>query len=132
MNITPIKSESDYNAALIEVHKLMDVQPNTAEGDYLDVLVTLIEAYEARYFPIDFPDPIEAIKFRMEQQGLNQKALEPMIGQRSHVSEVLAKKRSLSLRMIRKLHQKLDIPSSSLIKEYKLASALPQQKHVKT
>src|SRR3546814_347621 len=130
MNITPIKNESDYNAALLEVHKFMEAQPNTDEGDYLDILTTLIEAYEAKHFPVDLPDPIEAIKFRMEQQNLNQKALELIIGQRSHVSEVLAKKRKLSLRMIRNLHEHLNIPSSSLIKEYNLSTA-SFQKHVK-
>jgi len=123
MNIKPIKTAADYRAALREVESLMTAAPNTPEGEKLDVLVTLIEAYERKHFPLDLPDPIEAIKFEMEQRGLTIKDLEPMIGKSNRVYEVLNRKRSLTLKMIWKLHQELGIPAESLIKQ-------PVQTHV--
>jgi len=116
MNIKPIKTDADYRAALKEVESLMTAEPNTPEGEKLDVLVTLVEAYERKQFPLDLPDPVEAIKFEMEQKGLTVKDLEPMIGKRNRVYEVLNRKRALTLRMIQKLHQELGIPAESLIK----------------
>ncbi len=117
MDIKPIKTDADYRAALKEVETLMMAEPNTPEGEKLDVLVTLIEAYERKYFPLDLPDPVEAIKFEMEQKGLTIKDLEPMIGKSNRVYEVLNRKRSLTLKMIWKLHQELGIPAESLIKQ---------------
>lgn len=117
MNIKPIRTDTDYRAALKEVETLMMAEPNTPEGEKLDVLVTLIEAYERKQFPLDLPDPIEAIKFKMEQKGLTVKDLEPMIGKSNRVYEVLNRKRSLTLKMIWKLHYELDIPAESLIKQ---------------
>lgn len=117
MEIKPIKIDADYRAALKEVETLMMAEPNTPEGEKLDVLVTLIEAYERKHFPLDLPDPVEAIKFEMEQKGLTVKDLEPMIGKSNRVYEVLNRKRSLTLKMIWKLHQELGIPAESLIKQ---------------
>lgn len=115
MHIKPIKTDQDYQETLASIHSLMDAKPDTQDGETLDVLVTLIEAYEARHFPIAAPTPIEAIKFRMEQMELNRKDLEPMIGTRSRVSEILSGKRTLTLKMIRKLHQQLNIPADVLL-----------------
>ncbi len=115
MNIRPINTEADYRAALKDVESLMMAKVNSPEGDRLDVLTTLIEAYEAKHYPIDMPDPIEAIKFEMEQQELTIKDLEPMIGRSSRVYEVLAHKRGLSLNMIRNLNRGLGIPAEVLI-----------------
>jgi len=115
MDIKPIKSEVDYDAALARIDKLMDAEMDTPEGDELDVLVTLVEAYEAKHHTIDSPDPVEAIKFRMEQAGLDRKALEPYIGPSGRVSEVLNHKRPLTLGMIRKLWKELNIPLESLV-----------------
>lgn len=117
MDIRPIRTETDYRAALKQVSRLMETDPDigTPEGDHLDVLATLIHAYEANHFPVDLPDPVEAIKFRMEQAGLTAKDLEPMIGQRNRVYEVLNRKRSLTLPMIWKLHKGLGIPAENLI-----------------
>ncbi|WP_297324385.1 transcriptional regulator [Nitrosomonas sp.] len=117
MDIKPIKTDTDYRAALKEVETLMMTKSNTLEGEKLDVLVTLIEAYEHKHFPLDLPDPVEAIKFEMEQKGLTVKDLEPMIGKSNRVYEVLNRKRSLTLKMIWKLHQELGIPAESLIKQ---------------
>ncbi len=117
MNIKPIKTDADYRAALKEVETLMMAEPNTPEDEKLDILVTLIEAYERKHFPLDLPDPVEAIKFEMEQKGLTVKDLEPMIGKSNRVYEVLNRKRSLTLKMIWKLHQELGIPAKSLIKQ---------------
>jgi len=120
IKISPIKSEADYENALNRVDKLMDAEINTPEGDELDVLVTLIEAYESKHHPINTPDPIEAILFRMDQYGLKDKDLIPFIGQSGRVSEVLNYKRKLTLPMIRKLHVGLNIPTESLVQDYKL------------
>jgi len=120
MNIKPIKLEADYEAALERVAELMDAEVDTSEGDELDVLATLIEAYELKHYPIDAPNPIEAILFRMDQYGLKDKDLIPFIGQSGRVSEVLNYSRKLTLPMIRKLHTGLNIPTESLIGDYKL------------
>uniref|UniRef100_A0A486XQ86 Helix-turn-helix motif n=1 Tax=Rheinheimera sp. BAL341 TaxID=1708203 RepID=A0A486XQ86_9GAMM len=116
MDIKPIRNDADYRAALQVVEQLMLAQPDTAEGEKLDVMVTLIEAYEAKHFPMDLPDPVEAIKFEMERKGLTVKDLEPMIGKSNRVYEILNYKRSLTLKMIWRLHQGLGIPAESLIK----------------
>lgn len=118
MEIRPIRTEADYKAALKEISVLMvsDPELGTPEGDRLDVLTTLAQAYEARHFPVGLPDPIEAIKFRMEQAGLTAKDLEPMIGRRNRVYEVLNRSRPLTLTMIRRLHKTLGIPAECLIK----------------
>lgn len=116
MNIKPIKTETDYRAALKSVERLMRAQPGTPDGDRLDVLVTLVEAYEAAHYPMDLPDPVEAIKFRMEQSGLTAKDLQPAIGQRNRVYEILNGKRALTLPMIWKLHEMFGIPAESLIR----------------
>jgi len=123
MEIQPIKTEADYKVALKEVSRLMESDPKlgTPEGDRLDVLATLVEAYEAKHYPIDPPDPIEAIKFRMEQQGLTVKDLEPMIGRRNRVYEVLNRKRPLTLPMIWRLHKGLGISAESLIRPPEIA-----------
>ena len=112
-----IKTEEDYQKALSRIDKLMNAEPNTPEGDELELLVTLVELYEEKKYPIDMPDPIEAIKFRMEQLGLNQQALVPFIGSKSKASEVLNKKRPLSLSMMRALHRGLAIPAEILLQE---------------
>jgi HTH-type transcriptional regulator/antitoxin HigA len=115
MEIKPIRSRADHRAALKEIEMLMSSRPRTPEGERLDVLVTLVEAWEKKHYPMDFPDPIEAIKFRMEQSGLGPRDLVPMIGQLNRVYEVLARKRALTLQMIRRLHRDLGIPAESLI-----------------
>ena len=115
MNIHPIKTDEDYNDTLLRIDALMDAEPGTEEGSELDVLVTLVEAYEAAHFPIDAPDPVEAILFRMEQMGIDRKDLEPFLGGRSRVSEVLSRKRNLSITQIRKLHAGLNIPFENLL-----------------
>ncbi|MGB5408930.1 MAG: transcriptional regulator [Thiogranum sp.] len=115
MDIRPIKSTQDYERALARVDELMDAEPDTPEGDELDVLVTLVESYENKHFPIESPDPVEAILFRMEEMDLMRKDLEPYIGSRHRVSEVLNRKRELSLNMIRRLHEGLGIPLENLI-----------------
>lgn len=110
MNIFPIRTEEDYDTALARIDMLMNVDMGTPEGDELDILVTLVEAYEAKHYPIPVCDPVEAIKFRMEQMGLKPKDLTPIIGSRSKVSEVLNHKRQLSIAMIRNLHVRLHVP----------------------
>ena len=114
--LKPIRSEADYEAALAEVERLWGSPLGTPEGDRLDVLATLIDAYEAENHPMDPPDPIEAIKFRMEQQGLTRKDLEEIIGTRTRIAEVLNRKRSLSIAMIRRLHERLGISAEVLIR----------------
>ena len=116
MFILCIKNDADYRSALQSIEQLMMAEPDTPEGEKLDVLVTLVEAYEAKHFPMELPDPVEAIKFEMERKGLSVKDLEPMIGKSNRVYEMLNHKRSLTLRMIWKLHQGLGIPADSLIK----------------
>lgn len=113
--IKPLRTEEDYEAAVLEVQRLWGAKSGTPRGDRLDVLATLIEVYEERQFPFDPPDPIEAIKFRMGQQGLTRKDLESIIGTRTRIAEVLSRKRGLSIAMIRRLHDKLGIPAEILI-----------------
>ena len=128
MNIKPIKTKADYRAALKTIESLMTAKPNTPEGERLDVLVTLVEAYERKHYPMDLPDPVEAIKFAIEQRGLSVKDLVPIIGASNRVYEVLNRKRSLTLRMIWRLHKHLGIPADSLIRpsEEKAANLLLQ------
>ena len=119
MDIRPVRTKADYKATLKEISALMeaDPAPGTPEGDRLDILVTLVQVYEAGHVPIGAPDPVEAIKFRMEQGGLSVKDLEPLIGKSNRVYEVLNRKRPLTLAMIRRLHQNLGIPARALIAE---------------
>ena len=117
MVIRPIRTRADYRAALKEIETLMAARAGTPEGERLEVLATLVEAYEKKHYRLDLPDPIEAIKFRMEQSGLAPKDLVPMIGQINRVYEVLNRKRPLTLQMIRRLHRDLGIPAESLIME---------------
>ena len=117
-NIKPIKTEQDYNQVLERLENIFDAKPGTKAGDELEILGILIEKYENENFPIDFPDPIEAIKFRMEQLNYSQNDLAEVIGLRSRASEILNRKRKLSLEIIRKLNEKLHIPSEVLIQSY--------------
>jgi len=119
VNIKPIKTEEDYNNTLHQIESLMDAKPNTPQMDELEVLTILVEAYEEQHYVIDAPDPIEAIKFRMEQEGLKQKDLVNIVGSKSRVSEILNKKRKLTIEMIRNLHTRLRIPVDSLFLDYK-------------
>ncbi len=121
--LKPIRSEADYEAALAEVERLWGARSGTPDGDRLDILATLIDAYEAEHYPMDPPDPIEAINFRMEQQGLTRKDLEPIIGTRTRVAEVLNRKRGLSIEMIRRLHDRLGISADVLIRPSRLKKA---------
>lgn len=117
MEIQPVKTEEGYDAALGEIEHLWGAPEGTPDGDRLDVLMVLVENYESKHHPIDPPDPIEAIEFRMEQMNLTRKDLEPLIGSRGRVSEVFNRRRSLSLPMIRRLHKSLHIPLESLVHE---------------
>lgn len=123
MDIKPIKSERDYRRVLKEIDALMDAKAKTAAGDRLDVLVTLAEAWEQKHYPISAPDPVDAIQFAMEQRGLSRRDLEAYIGSRARVAEILNRKRSLTLSMIRKLHSGLGIPAEVLIRENSLRRA---------
>jgi HTH-type transcriptional regulator / antitoxin HigA len=114
--LKPIRTKADHARALAEVERLWGAKSGTPDGDRLDVLATLIDAYETEHFPMDPPDPIEAIRFRMEQQGLSRKDLEPLIGTRTRVAEILNGKRSLSIDMIRRLHAQLGISADVLIR----------------
>jgi HTH-type transcriptional regulator / antitoxin HigA len=117
MNIRPIKTEADYHTTLREIETLMSAEAGTEAGDRLDVLATLVEAYERTHFPMDLPDAVEAIKFRMEQQGLTVDDLVPAIGRKNRVYEVLARRRPLTLRMIQALNKTFNIPAESLINQ---------------
>ena len=118
MEIKPIKTEKDYNSAIERLEVIFDAKPGTIEGDELEDLGILIEKYEQEHFPIDMPDPVEAIKFRMEQMGYSQNDLAEIIGLKSRASEILNKKRKLSLAMIRSIHDKLNIPTEVLVQAY--------------
>lgn len=120
MQLKPIKTEADHNAALREIELLWGAEEGTPNGDRLDVLTTLVEAYEEAHFPIDMPDPIEAIKFRLEQQGKDKKVLVGIIGNRTRVYEVLRRDRALSLAMIRRLNKQFRIPAEVLIRPVRI------------
>src|SRR5262245_15814915 len=127
MDIRPIRTEADYEAALAEIDHIFDAAPNTPEGDHLEVLATLVEAYEEQHYSIPAPDPIEAIQYYMESRGLCRRDLEPYLGSRARVAEVLNRKRPLSLEMIRRLHTGLGIEAEILIQSYPLATPAPNQ-----
>ena len=118
MEIKPIKNEADYQAVLEEIERLFDAAPDTPEGDMLEVLTTLVEAYEEKHYSIPLPDPIEAILYHIESRGLSRRDLEPFIGSRARVSEMLNRKRPLTMEMIRNLHRRLAIPAEVLIQPY--------------
>lgn len=118
MNIKPIKTEDDYNQAMEKLEKIFDAKAGTTLGDELEMLGILIDQYENEHFAIDLPDPIEAIKFRMEQMGYSQNDLAKILGLKSRASEILNKKRKLTLNMIRQLHEKLNIPTDVLLQVY--------------
>ena len=120
MHLKPIKTDADHEAALKEIERLWDAEEGTADGDRLEILSTLVEAYEEAHFPMDMPDPIEAIKFRLEQQGEDNKALIGIIGNRTRVYEVLRGDRALSLAMIRQLNKQLGIPAEILIRPVRM------------
>jgi HTH-type transcriptional regulator / antitoxin HigA len=122
MDIRPIRTKADHRSALNEVERLWDAEPGTPDGDRVDVLVTLIEVYEAEHFPIAPPDPIAAVEFMLEQKNLPRRALEPAIGSRGRVSEILNRKRPLTLPMVRALSTLLDIPVHILAKPYPVRS----------
>lgn len=121
MDIHPLHTAADYRAALREVSAYFDEEPEpgTLQGERFDVLLTLVEAYETRHYPVELPDPVEAIKFRMDQAGLTPKDLVPAIGRLNRVYEILTRKRPLTLRMIRRLHEQFGIPAESLIRPTK-------------
>ena len=123
MNIKPIKTTADYEAALKEIERLFEAQVGTPQGDRLEVLTTLVEAYEDKHFAIPAPDPIEAIQYFMESRDLTRRDLEPYLGSRARVSEVLNRRRPLSLEMIRELNKGLGIPAEVLIRPYRLRTA---------
>ena len=118
MDIRPIKTKKDHGQALKRIEALMAAKANTPEGDELDILVTLVEAYEAKHYVIDAPDPIVAIQHRMEALGMERKDLEPMLGSKSRVSEVLNRKRKLTMEMVRNLHEGMQLPAEALIQDY--------------
>jgi HTH-type transcriptional regulator/antitoxin HigA len=122
-NLKPIRTKADYEAALVVIERLWGSRVGTPEGDRLDILATLVDAYENEHYPMDPPDPIEAIKFRMEQQGLNRKDLADILGSRTRVAEVLNRRRGLSINMIRRLHEKLGISVEVLIRPIRTKKA---------
>jgi HTH-type transcriptional regulator/antitoxin HigA len=119
MKITPIKTEKHYQAALKEIERLFNAKPNTPNGDKLDILTTLVRGYEEEHYPIDFPDAVDALRYWIESRGLERKDLMLCIGTRARISEILNRKRELSLNMIRKLHAEFHIPAELLIKKSK-------------
>ena len=129
MEIKPIKTEKEYEAALREIERLFDAKPGTSEGDQLEVLATLVEAYENERYSIPLPDPIEAIQYYMETRGLARADIEQYIGSRARVSEILNRKRSLTLSMIQRLHEGLGIPAEVLVQPYKLAAGNSKSSH---
>lgn len=117
MDIKPIKTEIDYQTALDDIAQLFDAEPNTPDGDKLEILTTLVQAYEEEHYPIDFPDAVDALNYWMESRGLERKDLQMFIGTRARISEILNRKRELTLTMIRKLNEGLKIPAELLIKK---------------
>jgi HTH-type transcriptional regulator / antitoxin HigA len=128
MDIHPIRTEAEYEAALAEIERLFEATPQTPEGDRLDVLATLVEAYEQQHYSIPTPDPIEALTYYMESRGLSRQDLEPYLGNRARVSEVLNRKRALSLEMIRRLHAGLGIAAEILIQPYPITTSAPNKR----
>jgi HTH-type transcriptional regulator/antitoxin HigA len=122
-NLKPIRTKADYEAALAAIERLWGARAGTPQGDRLDILATLVDAYENQHYPMDPPDPIEAIKFRMEQQGLDRKDLAEILGSRTRVAEVLNRRRGLSINMIRRLHEKLGISLDVLIRPIRTKKA---------
>ena len=122
-NLKPIRTKADYEAALAAIERLWGARAGTPQGDRLDILATLVDAYENEHYPMDPPDAIEAIKFRMEQQGLNRKDLADILGSRTRVAEVLNRRRGLSINMIRRLHEKLGISVEVLIRPIRTRKA---------
>lgn len=129
MKIFPIKTESDYKLALKEIENLFNAKPNTEEGDKLDILTTLVQKYEEEHYPFHFPDAVEALRYWIESRGLERKDLMPCIGTRARISEILNRKRELTLNMIRKLHEQLHIPAELLIKRSKQRSTKSNPQH---
>ena len=129
MNIKPIRKKADYESALAEIEKLFHAKKNTLLGDRLDILTTLVEAYEEKHHAIDFVDPVDALEYWMESRGLERKDLERYIGTRARVSEILNRKRRLTLEMIQRLNEKLHIPADVLIKPIKISTTRAQVKH---
>ncbi|NCO32551.1 MAG: transcriptional regulator [Armatimonadetes bacterium CG2_30_59_28] len=123
MDIKPVRTEADYEAALEEIERLLAARPGTPEGDRLEILATLVEAYEDRHYAIPLPDPVEAIIYHLESRGLSRRDLEPFLGSKARVSEVLNRKRPLTLQMIRKLSEGLGLPVETLIQPYPLKQA---------
>jgi len=121
MDLRPIKTEDDYRAALAEIETVFQAKPETPEGDRLDILTLLVEAYEERHHPIPPPDPLDALEYHLESRGLTRRDLEPHIGSRARVAEVMSHRRALTIDMIRRLHQGLGIPVETLIQPYPLA-----------
>ncbi len=120
MELRPIRDEADYEEALAEIERLFSAQPGTPEGDHLDVITTLVEAYERRHHPVLPPDPIEALLYHMESRGLTRRDLEPYLGSRARVAEILNRRRALTIDMIRRLHTGLGLPAEILIQPYAL------------
>jgi HTH-type transcriptional regulator / antitoxin HigA len=132
MEIRPVRTEADYQAALLEIEHLFDAAPNTPLGDRLDVLTTLVEAYEAQPYSLPAPDPLEALTYHLESRGLSRRDLEPYLGSRARVAEMLNRKRPLSLEMIRRLHTGLGIGADILIQPYALATSAPNPRRQQT
>jgi HTH-type transcriptional regulator/antitoxin HigA len=124
MQIKPIRTQADYEAGLEEIDRLMGALPDTAQGDRLDILTALVEAYEAQHHPIEAPDPIGALEYFMEQRGITRADLVPLLGSRSRVSEILNRRRRLTIDMAWRLHRELGMPAEAVIKPYKLADRL--------
>lgn len=122
VSVSPVRTEAEYEAALADIEGLMNAAPASPEGDRLDVLVTLVQAYEARHHPVEAPDPIALLEHVMEARGLERRDLEPAIGSSGRVSEVMNRRRPLSLHMIRALHRQLGLPAAALIQDYPLRS----------
>jgi HTH-type transcriptional regulator / antitoxin HigA len=121
MQLKPVRTEADYEVALAEIERLMEAQPGTAAGDRLDILTMLVEAYEAEHHPIEAPDPIAALEYFMEQRGISRADLVPLLGSRSRVSEILNRRRRLTIEMAWRLHRELGMPAEAVIKPYDLA-----------
>lgn len=129
MNLKPIRTESDYQEALAQIDVIFDAQPGTPDGDLLEILAILVEAYEEQHYPIAPPDPIEAIEFHCERLGLTRRDLEPYIGSRARVSEILNRRRPLTLAMIRRLQAGLGIPAEILLRPYPLVESARSETH---